>query len=207
MHFTKSWSLSRQTFLTPQMSSSEIFIKVEQTVRMKRSYVKYLEAARSIGRRIFLILKSMPFWISVRFRSKNFEHQVSLNMSISAKRSTIIIAAILAPSLCSASSMIIWTMSKACFWASTMVRHSFEILHRASTPSDQTCSSEFISIFDIIGKTCYVNYQRATDRGFSFWLINSLVNRAGSFWKNYSFRNSYSVEYRSNAGKTQSTTS
>ncbi len=153
MHFTKSWSLSRQTFRTPQMSSNENFIKVEQTVRMKRSQVKCLEAAKSIGSSIFFILKSIPFWISARFKSKNFEHQVSLNMSISAKRSTIIIAAILAPSLCSASSMIIWTISKACLSASTIDRHSFEILHRASTPSDQTCSSELIIIFDIIGNT------------------------------------------------------
>ena len=169
-------------------------MKVEYTVRTNRSYFRCFEAASNIGSNIFFILNNMPFWISARLMSKNLVHYPSLKISISANLSTIIIAAILAPSLCSASSIIIWTISNTYFCASSMFKHSLDILQRVSTPSYCTCSSELIIIFEIIGNTCSVSCERASNRGFSFWLIKSFVKRVGSFWKNYNFRNSYSVE-------------
>lgn len=89
-------------------------------------------------------------------------------MLFSANLSTIIIAAIFAPSLCSASSKMSYTISKIFAVASLPFKHSTANLFKVSTPSAYTYSSEFIISFAIRGNTDSVHNLRASDRFSSF---------------------------------------
>ena len=140
--------------------------------------------------------------------SRNFTHSYSLKISLSANFSTIINAAILALSLCSASSMIRFTTSNMRVFASISLKHSLDTLASASTPSAYTYSSELIISFVINGKSDSVRIFKDYPLYYvSASLPMSLMNKCGTFQKNCSFRNSYSVQYISSAGIIQSSIS
>jgi hypothetical protein len=100
-----------------------------------------------------LILKSIPFWITWRCYVTKVTHYSYVKILASANFSTIIKTAILADSEESALLMTNSTREKTLFLASYCPSESFEIARSASTPSAWTCSSEFINIFEINGKT------------------------------------------------------
>ena len=73
-YFIRLATFSIHTFLTPQISSALKVLKVSYTFSKNTSQFKCLEIAMRAGSKNFLILKSIPSWMSAKNRSKNCSH-------------------------------------------------------------------------------------------------------------------------------------